>query len=331
MAIFKTNVCLWKIAIYPGEISGRSQSSHPQHSNPTNNPTSNQPTTQPTTNQQPNQQPPTDRRAAAAGLPAIDSLDVWPFLSGQAKDSPRSGFAADKNCMVEGDWKLITSETSRGHGRAPRSRTPPARCLRTATSGTCSRGGMRPLVSTLVWQIALRPPSTRMFRRRVRVEIAKTGAYSTWLRTQPSNRIFIRPAPTSLRTSRRCWKRPQRLFSTTQTALQTLVPRVEKIAPATSPRANTGAFSGRMQCSIWIWRRGHFPKHARRARERVDIGTLMAHNTHIRAELRTANFAHQSTTPRRKEPRNACRAYSTFGVTRAKRSISQRCLKNRRG
>ena len=33
---------------------------------------------------------PTDERAAAAGLPPIDSLDQWPFLSGANKTSPRT-------------------------------------------------------------------------------------------------------------------------------------------------------------------------------------------------------------------------------------------------
>jgi hypothetical protein len=32
---------------------------------------------------------PTDHRAAAAGLPPIDSVDMWPYLSGQRADSPR--------------------------------------------------------------------------------------------------------------------------------------------------------------------------------------------------------------------------------------------------
>ena len=57
-------------------------------------------------------QDPTDHRAAASGLPPIDSMNVWPFLSGQVATSPRTEFAADTNCLVQGDWKLITSKTT---------------------------------------------------------------------------------------------------------------------------------------------------------------------------------------------------------------------------
>ena len=33
---------------------------------------------------------PTDHRAAAAGLPPIDSLNVWPYLTGKVASSPRT-------------------------------------------------------------------------------------------------------------------------------------------------------------------------------------------------------------------------------------------------
>ena len=33
---------------------------------------------------------PTDHSAAAANLPPVDSVDLWPYLSGQASSSPRS-------------------------------------------------------------------------------------------------------------------------------------------------------------------------------------------------------------------------------------------------
>jgi hypothetical protein len=33
---------------------------------------------------------PTDHSAAAAGLPPVDSINLWPYLSGQSKTSPRS-------------------------------------------------------------------------------------------------------------------------------------------------------------------------------------------------------------------------------------------------
>jgi arylsulfatase B len=48
-----------------------------------------------------------DARAAAAGLPAIDSLDVWPLLAGANKTSPRAEFAASATVLVGSRFKLI--------------------------------------------------------------------------------------------------------------------------------------------------------------------------------------------------------------------------------
>lgn len=41
---------------------------------------------------------PTDHRAKAAGLPPVDSLDLWPWISGERPESPRSVF-------VIGSWE----------------------------------------------------------------------------------------------------------------------------------------------------------------------------------------------------------------------------------
>jgi len=65
-------------------------------------------------------QDPTDHRAAAAGLPPIDSLDVWPFLSGVETVSPRTSFPVGDNCVVQGDWKLITTKTSPDFWQGPK-------------------------------------------------------------------------------------------------------------------------------------------------------------------------------------------------------------------
>ena len=46
---------------------------------------------------------PTDTTAASAGLPPIDSFDMWPMLSGQNSTSPRRRFEAGDN--VGGDDK----------------------------------------------------------------------------------------------------------------------------------------------------------------------------------------------------------------------------------
>ena len=48
-----------------------------------------------------------DARAAAAGLPPSDSLNVWPMLSGTNATSPRTEFAASSNALVTARFKLI--------------------------------------------------------------------------------------------------------------------------------------------------------------------------------------------------------------------------------
>jgi arylsulfatase I/J len=50
---------------------------------------------------------PTDHKAAKAGLPPIDSLDLWPYLSGAAAQSPRTEFLVDPDTLVMGGWKLM--------------------------------------------------------------------------------------------------------------------------------------------------------------------------------------------------------------------------------
>ena len=53
-----------------------------------------------------------DERAAASGLPPVDSLDLWPLLSGAAGASPRTEVAVDIRgkalALIQGDWKLLT-------------------------------------------------------------------------------------------------------------------------------------------------------------------------------------------------------------------------------
>jgi len=49
---------------------------------------------------------PTDTLASASGLPPIDSLNMWPFLSGEAA-SPRTTIPVSRECLIQGDWKLI--------------------------------------------------------------------------------------------------------------------------------------------------------------------------------------------------------------------------------
>jgi arylsulfatase I/J len=57
---------------------------------------------------------PTDEVAAASGLPPIDSLDVWPMVSGANLTSPREnvGIIVTKNLLVLGKWKYVRSNTN---------------------------------------------------------------------------------------------------------------------------------------------------------------------------------------------------------------------------
>jgi len=61
---------------------------------------------------------PADAAAAAAGLPPIDSIDMWPLLSGAAASSPRTEIplAVDANlgqirgavsALIVGEWKIL--------------------------------------------------------------------------------------------------------------------------------------------------------------------------------------------------------------------------------
>ncbi|EGD76972.1 hypothetical protein PTSG_07315 [Salpingoeca rosetta] len=53
---------------------------------------------------------PTDHKAAASNLPPIDSLNMWPFLSGAAGSSPRDTVLVSRECLVHKEWKLLTKE-----------------------------------------------------------------------------------------------------------------------------------------------------------------------------------------------------------------------------
>eukprot|EP01061_Rhynchopus_euleeides_P001316 TRINITY_DN10936_c0_g1_i1.p1 TRINITY_DN10936_c0_g1~~TRINITY_DN10936_c0_g1_i1.p1 ORF type:complete len:546 (+),score=159.94 TRINITY_DN10936_c0_g1_i1:122-1759(+) len=50
---------------------------------------------------------PVDTVAAASGLPPIDSLDMWPVLSGMNGTSPRETILVEPNLLVHRQWKYI--------------------------------------------------------------------------------------------------------------------------------------------------------------------------------------------------------------------------------
>jgi arylsulfatase I/J len=53
---------------------------------------------------------PTDHWAAESGLPPVDSLNMWPMLSGETALSPRdeSGFMVTRDLFMKGPWKYVT-------------------------------------------------------------------------------------------------------------------------------------------------------------------------------------------------------------------------------
>lgn len=44
---------------------------------------------------------------------------MWPFLSGQVKDSPRDTIPIGSHCIIQGNWKLITTRTTPDFWQGP--------------------------------------------------------------------------------------------------------------------------------------------------------------------------------------------------------------------
>jgi arylsulfatase I/J len=55
---------------------------------------------------------PTDHWAAESGLPPIDSLNVWPMLSGENMTSPRESILVTADMIVVGEWKYVVGGTN---------------------------------------------------------------------------------------------------------------------------------------------------------------------------------------------------------------------------
>ena len=51
---------------------------------------------------------PTDEAAAKAKLPPIDSMNMWPLISGANSTSPRTDIPASFNTLISDDYKIIT-------------------------------------------------------------------------------------------------------------------------------------------------------------------------------------------------------------------------------
>lgn len=91
---------------------------------------------------------PTDHRAAAAGLPPIDSVDLWPLLSGANTSAPHAHIPLgtdDANRtvggLIQGPWKLLLGTQLWGFWQGEQ--FPNASTPHTGTVGTleCGDGG----------------------------------------------------------------------------------------------------------------------------------------------------------------------------------------------
>ena len=53
---------------------------------------------------------PTDKKAAKVNLPPIDSLNMWPLISGQNSTSPRVDIPVTYKTLISGDYKILTED-----------------------------------------------------------------------------------------------------------------------------------------------------------------------------------------------------------------------------
>ena len=61
-----------------------------------------------------------DDRAAAAGLPEVDGLDMVPYFTGAVKESPRTFIYGDVDMVISGEWKLINATDAGACWAGPR-------------------------------------------------------------------------------------------------------------------------------------------------------------------------------------------------------------------
>ena len=54
-----------------------------------------------------------DKEAIAQGLPDVDGINMWPLISGEVEESPRSELVMNKNTLIVGDYKLIKGPSTK--------------------------------------------------------------------------------------------------------------------------------------------------------------------------------------------------------------------------
>lgn len=52
---------------------------------------------------------PADDIAVAAGLPGIDSVNLWPLITGETNESPRTELVISGHTLIVGDYKLMVN------------------------------------------------------------------------------------------------------------------------------------------------------------------------------------------------------------------------------
>ena len=62
---------------------------------------------------------PTDKRAAKANLPPIDSLNMWPLISGQNSTSPRVDIPISNTTLISGDYKILVGNVEQAGWTGP--------------------------------------------------------------------------------------------------------------------------------------------------------------------------------------------------------------------
>ena len=62
---------------------------------------------------------PTDNEATKAKLPPIDSLNMWPLISGKNKTSPRVEMALSNDTLISGPFKIITGNANQAGWTGP--------------------------------------------------------------------------------------------------------------------------------------------------------------------------------------------------------------------
>ena len=63
---------------------------------------------------------PTDERAAKAGLPPIDSLNMWPMITGENSTSPRDEMPIDDYTLISGNYKYISGGKGMSYFQCPK-------------------------------------------------------------------------------------------------------------------------------------------------------------------------------------------------------------------